>query len=149
MRIHRVLDANVLDEVLIGLGLGALVLGVGGRVVMRLIAVLTDRPLLLSVGGTVTILAVGAAAGAAGGVLHAISRVVTARGRTGSTVLRVALFALLLGLVTWRGLHGTPAAQAVAFWPLVAMYGALLERALTRRGQRRAWTGRVTPTPVA
>jgi hypothetical protein len=149
MRVHRVLDANVLDEVLIGVGLGALVLGVGGRVVMRVIAVVTDRPLLLSVGGTITIIAAGAAAGAAGGVLHAISRVVTARGGSGSTVLRVGLFALLLGLVTWRGLHGTPAAQAVAFWPLVAIYGVLLERGSARHRQRRSWSGRMTPTPAA
>jgi hypothetical protein len=149
LRIHRVLDANVLDEVLIGAGLGALVLGGGGRVVMRLIAVLTDRPLLLSLGGTITIIATGAAAGAAGGVLHAISRAVTARAGSGSTALRVAVFALLLGLVTWRGLHGTPPAQAIAFWPLVGIYAALLERVLTRRGQRRAWAGRMTPTPAA
>ncbi|GLC24659.1 hypothetical protein [Roseisolibacter agri] len=123
----------LLHEVLLGTWIGLLVLGVGGRAVMRAIALATDAPRALTLGGTVTVLAAGAAAGAAGAVLHAVSRAVAARGAGGRTVVRLVLFAALLALVTARGLHGSPAAPARAFWPLVALYGVLFARAVRAR----------------
>ena len=128
--------ATVLDEVVVGTGLGVLVLGGGGRIAMRAVALATDRPLLLSLGGTVTVLASGAAAGAAGGLLRAVSRTVAQRSGGWSTGVRLVLFAALLALVTRRGLHGTPPAQGLAFWPVVFTFGALLEVLLIRRRDR-------------
>lgn len=126
----------LLHELLLGTWLGLLVLGVGGRAAMRTIALATDAPRALTVGGTVTVLAAGAAAGAAGAVLHALSRAVAARGAGGRSVVRVVLFAALLALVTARGLHGSPSTPALAFWPLVLLYGILFVRAVARRETR-------------
>jgi len=132
-------------EVLIGAGLGLLVLGGGGRAVMRAIALFGGAPPAVSVGGTVTVLAAGTAAGAAGALLHALSRAGAARiagRRAGVRVaVHVALFAALLVLLTARGLRGSPPRQAVGFWPLVLIYGVLLMRILARRAGGRADDG--------
>lgn len=129
----------LVDEVLVGAGIGLLVLGAGGRAVMRGIAMATDAPSAVSVGGTVNVLAAGAAAGAAGALLHAAARAAAAWGAGDRSRLRagvrLALFAALLALVTARGLHGSPTRPAAAFWPLVLVYGAWLVRALDRRGR--------------
>jgi len=65
--------------------------------------------------------------------------------------VRVALFAALLALVTARGLHGSPAGPAAAFWPLVLGYGVWLDRALARRARarRRAAPGDASAPAVA
>jgi hypothetical protein len=78
MAVHRHGARALIDEVLLGAGLGLLVLGGGGRAVMRGIALATDAPNALSVGGTVTVLAAGAAAGAAGALLYALARAAAA-----------------------------------------------------------------------
>src|SRR5512132_1865484 len=71
----RALSVGMLrDELLTGVWLGFLILGVGGRAVMRGIALMTDAPSAVSVGGTVTVLAAGTAAGIGGALLHALSR---------------------------------------------------------------------------
>ena len=141
----------LLREALIGAGLGLLILGAGGRAVMRAIALFAGAPAAISVGGTLTVLAAGAAAGAAGVLLHALSRmvatrVVRGRGRM-RDALHLALFASLLVGVTARGLHGSPPRQAMGFWPLVLVYGVLLVRVLARRSQASSIDG--TPLPGA
>jgi hypothetical protein len=138
MTVHRRGARALVDEVLVGAGLGLVVLGGGGRAVMRGIAVMTDAPSALTVGGTVTVLAAGAAAGAAGALLHAVARAAAEWGAGGRATVRVALFAALLALVTVRGLHGSPPRPAAAFWPLVLVYGVWLVRALARRARRGA-----------
>ena len=115
-----------------GAWLGLLVLGVGGRAVMRGIALATGQAPALNVGGTLTVLAAGVGAGVAGALLHAVARAVAARVAGGRAWVRLAIFAALLALVTARGLHGSPAATAAWFWPLVALYGALFVRIVAR-----------------
>jgi hypothetical protein len=148
MALHRRGVRTLIDELLIGAGLGLVVLGVGGRVVMRGVAMATDAPSAWSVGGTVTVLAAGAAAGAAGALLHAIARAIVSSAG-GSLTARLAPFGALLALVTGRGLSGSPVAQGIAFWPLVLLYGAWFAHVLSRRARRAlpadvttAWPGR-------
>ena len=62
MATHRSSARALIDELLLGAWLGLIVLGGGGRAVMRGIALATDAPSALTVGGTVTVLAAGAAA---------------------------------------------------------------------------------------
>ena len=145
MATHRSSARALIDELLLGAWLGLIVLGGGGRAVMRGIALATDAPSALTVGGTVTVLAAGAAAGAAGALLHALARAAAAWGAGGRTSARVARFAALLALGTARGLHGSPAGPAAAFWPLVLVYGAWLLRALARRARRAATIDRPSP----
>jgi hypothetical protein len=149
MAAHRHGARVLLDEVLVGATLGLLVLGAGGRVVMRGIALATDAPSALSVGGTVTVLAAGAAAGAGGALLYALSRAAAAWGAAGRASARILLFVALLALVTSRGLRGSPPGPAAAFWPLVLVYGVWLERALTRRARRRAAVDPSSPAVVS
>jgi hypothetical protein len=129
---------TLVNEVILGAGLGLLILGGGGRAVMRGIALVTDAPSVVSVGGTVTVLAAGAAAGAAGALLHALSRLAAAWGAGGRVSVRLALFAALLALVTARGLHGSPLGPATAFWPLVLVYAVSFVQALGRRARQGA-----------
>lgn len=136
MALHRHGVRTLIDELLIGTGLGLIVLGVGGRVVMRGIAIATDVPVSMNIGGTVTVLASGAAAGAAGALLHALARAAAAWGAGGQAGVRLALFAGLLALVTARGLSGSPSGPAAAFWPLVMIYGVWLVQVLSRRAGR-------------
>ena len=125
------------SDVMLGAALGAIVLGVGGRVVMRLIALATAVPAGFSVGGTVTVVALGAVSGAAGGLLRAAGHGVATRLAPGRRWARHLLFALLLGCVTLRGLRGTPVGPAALFVPLVVVYGVLLNGAVARRRRLR------------
>ena len=99
---------------------------------MRVIALASGAPGAFTMGGTATVLAAGAGAGVAGALLHALSRA-AARCAGGRAWVRLLIFALLLGLVTARGLRGSPAASSALFWPLVALYGLAVDRALTGR----------------
>jgi hypothetical protein len=92
------------------MGLGVLVLGVGGRVAMRLVAEATTGAGGFSLGGTLTVVFLGLVSGAAGGLILLAAR----------TLLR-----------RW------PPAPSLAFWfdnlrlilvlPLVAVFGGLLQ----------------------
>jgi hypothetical protein len=62
---------NALVSLALGTGLGALVLGSGGRLAMRGVTLWEHRPHLLSVNGTMTVFWWGAAFGLATGALRA------------------------------------------------------------------------------
>lgn len=65
------MGGNVLSSLAIGTGLGAVVLGAGGRLAMRAVTLWEHRPHLLSVNGTVTVFLWGAGFGLAAGALRA------------------------------------------------------------------------------
>jgi hypothetical protein len=75
--------------------------------------------------GTITVLLAGLAAGIAGGVIYAVlARVLPTR-----RVLRDALFAVILVLLTLRGLNPVRPLNLLLFMPVVLVYGIALERA--------------------
>jgi hypothetical protein len=118
-------------ELITGTALGALILGVGGRLAMAAIAWRTGGASSFTLSGTLTVIGLGAASGAAGAVLALISRAVTRRLFPRHPWTHHVLFAVLLLLVTLRGLRGTPGAAHWYFYLLVASYGvavALLAR---------------------
>ena len=133
----RPLPPPLLPALALGAGAGLLVLGVGGRVAMRLIALRDGTPPAATVGGTATVLALGVASGVAGAALLLLSDAAArriARRRPGARDrVRRGLFAALLLLVTLRGLRGSPPVGVPAFLPLVALFGVLLEGAAARR----------------
>lgn len=144
----------VLRDAALGAWLGLWILGVGGRIAMRAVALALGQPPAFDMGGTLTVVASGTAAGAAGALLYAASRAAGGwlahrrpaeggRADAGARPLRLALFAALLALVTARGLQGSPG-PTWAFWLLVAAYGAALEIAQTRRARD---AGRPTVQP--
>src|SRR5688572_16532928 len=135
----RFISRSAVRTLLAGTLLGLVVLGVGGRLAMAAIQVDTGASPSFSVGGTTTVVFLGAVSGLAGAVLTLLSGAIQRRFLAGHPWLRHALFAALLFLVTMRGLRGTPSAGWWYFYLLVALYGAGM--ALYVRGERRLERG--------
>jgi hypothetical protein len=113
---------------LLGALLGLPILGGGGRLAMHAVALTTGAQRSVTVEGTITVLLAGLASGAAGGVIYAV----LARLLPAKRLLRAALFAVVLALLTLRGLNPVRPATLALFLPLVLLYGWLLERAWHR-----------------
>jgi hypothetical protein len=109
-----------------GTVLGAIVLGAGGRLAMAAIQYRANASPQFTLGGTLTVVGLGAVSGLAGAAMLWISAVAANRVAPRFTAVRWAMFALLLALVTTRGLRGTPAPGRWYFPPLVALYGVVL-----------------------
>ena len=132
-------------EAALGAGVGLFVLGIGGRIVMRWIAIRTGAIPSFNLGGTLTVVALGAAAGALGALFHLVARVASRRIAGGSAAVRLLVFFALLVLVTLRGLQGSPPASAALFWPLVLVYGLALDRVLGRFADAASITRPISP----
>ena len=114
---------------LLGAAIGLPILGGGGRLAMRGIAVFTGAPGAFTAEGTLSVLLLGAASGFAGGVIYAILAALLPRKRP----LRDMIFAIVLFLLTLRGLNPVTMLSLALFLPLVVAYGVLLEWAWYRR----------------
>lgn len=108
---------------LLGIALGFPILGVGGRIAMRVIANATSVAPAFSIGGTMTVVALGAVSGAAGGVIYTV----LAKFLPNRAIPRGVLFATILLLLTLRGLSPATPLSMSLFLPLTALYGALLD----------------------
>lgn len=113
---------------LIGTGLGAVVLGVGGRVSMRGTAVLSGAPPGFSVSGSLTVVLMGAVAGLAGAVILMVIRFFL----PGRWLIQTLSFYGALVLIMLRGIRPLDSQRLFLFLPLVLIYGFLL-RVLSRR----------------
>jgi hypothetical protein len=122
---------TVVASSLWGIGIGAVVLGIGGRIAMRGIAVLSGAPPGFSLGGSGTVVLLGAACGLVGALILMILRAVLA----GRWLLQTLLFYTALVLITLRGLRPVDSQRLFLFLPLVLSYAFLL-RTLTRRCPR-------------
>ena len=108
---------------LLGALLGLPILGGGGRLAMHALA--SDVQHSVTVQGTITVLLAGLAAGVVGGAIYAVlDRVLPVR-----RAVRALVFAVVLTLLTLRGLRPVQPLALALFLPLVLLYGALLERA--------------------
>ena len=121
----------------IGAIAGLIVLGVGGRLVMAAIQIQTTGDSSWSLGGSVTVIFLGAVSGLAGAALALVAEVVARKLRAPAWVGYVLLAALLF-LVTMRGLRGSPEIATRYFYPLVAIYGLLFIVARRRDQSQRA-----------
>lgn len=118
---------------LLGAGVGLVVLGVGGRAAMRAIALANNTPPGFSLGGTATVVFLGVASGVGGGFLYALLyRLIPER-----RLVRSALFAVALVLLTLRGLRPIQPLALEWFMPLALAYGAIVDVAYTVRYRRR------------
>lgn len=120
---HRPSGRDWLVAALLGTVIGAVVLGIGGRAAMRGIALLSGAPPGFSVGGTATVVLLGALLGLAGSVVFIGLRWLVPKRR----VIRAVLFWVFLVLVTLRGLHPVDAQRLALFTPLVLVYGMMLQ----------------------
>lgn len=106
-----------------GAVIGVAVLGVGGRVVMRVIAEANGTAPAFTVGGTVTVVSLGAVSGLAGALLLLVARTAAWRWPPVPTLL----FHAALVLLTLRGLRPLDAQRLLLFMPLVVAFGGLLQ----------------------
>lgn len=114
---------------LLGIALGTAILGIGGRVAMRVIAHATNVAPAFSFGGTMTVVWLGAVSGAAGGLIYTVlARVLPTR-----PVVRALAFGLVLVLLTLRGLSPATPLSLGLFMPLTLLFGGLLDYAYQRR----------------
>jgi putative exporter of polyketide antibiotics len=113
---------------LLGTGVGVLILGVGGRVAMRAIAHATNVAPGFTLGGTMTVVGLGALSGLGGGLIYTV----LARFLPNRRLVRSLLFGVVLVLITLRGLSPATTLSISWFMPLVLLYGALIDFAYRR-----------------
>jgi hypothetical protein len=106
-----------------GLGLGAVILGGGGRVAMRIIAEATAGTSGFTLGGTTTVVFLGLVSGVVGALILVVARHFFWRWRPATTIL----FWVALALVTLRGLRPVDQLRLATFLPVVALFGILLQ----------------------
>ncbi|HYT64398.1 MAG TPA: hypothetical protein VEL50_10880 [Gemmatimonadales bacterium] len=113
---------------LIGAGVGAVVLGIGGRLAMRGIAVLSGAPPSFTFGGSLRVVLMGALSGLGGAWILKVLRFFLTR----RWLIQTLLFYAIIVLITLRGLKPVDSQRLVLFLPVVLLY-AFLVRVLTRR----------------
>jgi hypothetical protein len=106
-----------------GMLLGTIVLGIGGRISMRLVAEATSGSSGFTLGGSLTVVFLGLASGALGGAFLLIARTVFRRWPPLPTLV---YWCLLLG-ITLRGLRPVDAQRLLYFLPVVGLFGILLQ----------------------
>jgi hypothetical protein len=114
---------------LAGIALGLSILGIGGRIAMRVIAHATNGTPAFSLGGTATVVLLGGVSGAAGGLIYAV----LARLMPNWSIVRMLTFGVILVLLTLRGLSPPTPLSLALFVPLILVYGALLDQLCRRR----------------
>jgi len=112
----------------LGAGIGALLLGVGGRLVMHLFALATAGTGSFTLQGSLSVVFTGAIAGAIGGALLAlIDRFLPRR-----PAMRAAVFVIICYIIATPGFRPPRALVFALFAPLFVVYGALLVMAWER-----------------
>lgn len=99
---------------------------------MRVIAVANSGRGSLSLGGTVTVIALGALTGAAGAAILLVTSRLFARRRLISTLV----FWAALVLLTLRGLRPLDPLRLALFLPLVGLFGGALRAVWSKRFSR-------------
>ena len=102
---------------------GLIVLGIGGRLVMRLVAYLEHRSLFVfTPKGTLNVVLAGTAAGLFAGLIYYLTRRFLHQ-----PWLRTIVFVAICELVVWRGVHGTLPRVQVWFMALALVYLLIID----------------------
>ena len=119
--------------VLRGAVLGLVILGIGGRLLMRFIAHRENRPVMVfTVPGTLTVLFAGTVAGVTAGLIYyALRRFVRAAS------IRTSLFLIICELIVWRGVNGLLLVPRLMFMALALVFLIVVD-AIGRRGSGRS-----------
>jgi hypothetical protein len=141
----RTLTEPWLFGLVLGATVGFVVLGVGGRIAMRAIALDNNTPPGFSVGGTATVVFLGVLSGVGGGLLYVLLQLLVPRPR----FVRSALFGVVLILLTLRGLRPIQPLALEWFMPLALGYGALIDVVYTSWSRRRARTPSFDDAPAS
>lgn len=114
-----------------GAGTGVVVLGIGGRIAMRLFGVHSGQPAGWSVGGTMTVIFMGLVSGVGGAAIRAAASSWLPR-RT-PPVVGTVVFVLACTLLTLRGLNPVDATRLAYFLPVIVAYMTVFEVLWRRR----------------
>jgi hypothetical protein len=116
------LARTILRSALTGAAIGLVVLGIGGRFIMRIIAHWEGRVPVLTPSGTFTVVMMGTLAGLAAGVIDGLLRRFVAR-----TPIRVMLFAVICAAFTYYAVNELLLRPRLTFVALSLAYVAVLE----------------------
>ena len=110
---------------------GFIILGVGGRIAMRLFALHTGARPGISLGGTTTVIVMGVMSGVVGAMIRAAAAASLPRYLPAG--IGSAIFAIACLLLTLRGLKPLDAARVTYFIPLTVAYIIAFELTWWRR----------------
>ena len=97
--------------------LGFLMLGIGSRLLMRVVALMQGTPPGWTFGGTMTVIFLGTVSGFVAGIIYYLLQRFVDKGW-----VRTAAFIVICGLISWRGVHGVPPVQQAMFMALAIAY---------------------------
>lgn len=120
--------------------LGLIILGIGGRLLMRVIAHMEGRIPAFTPEGSIAVAFWGAAAGAFSGLIYYLLRRFVRK-----PWVRTAAFIAICGLVAWRGVNGLLPIPQAMFMALALVFLVIVDSLGRRLGQARAKPDRVQP----
>jgi hypothetical protein len=118
------------SDLLRGALLGLLILGIGGRLLMRVIAHMEGRVPAFTFEGSTTVVLAGTAAGLLAGLIYYVLRRFVHK-----PWIRTAAFIAICELVSWRGVHGLLPLPQAMFMTLALLYLVIVD-ALGRHGAK-------------
>ena len=101
---------------------GLFVLGISGRLLMRVIAHMEGRTPVFTPEGTMTAVFAGAVAGAFSGLIYYVLRRFVRQ-----PWLRTVAFIVVCELITWRGVHGLLPRPQLMFMALALVYLVIID----------------------
>ena len=123
----RSLFISVARSALIGAAIGIPLLGVAGRILMRVIAHWEGRVPVLTAGGTFTVIFAGTMFGLVAGAVHGLLKHFV-RNR----VTRNIVFVTIAILFTWRAVNALLPRPRLMFVALTLVYAIVLEVVMSR-----------------
>ena len=115
--------------------LGFLILGIGGRLLMRVVAVMQGTAPAWTFGGTMTVVFLGAVSGFGAGLIYYLLRRFVDK-----PWLSTVAFITVCGLISWRGVKGASPGSQAMFMALAIAYLVIID-VLGRRSQPRLASG--------
>jgi len=102
--------------------LGLIILGIGGRLLMRVIAHMEGRTPVFTAPGSVTVVFAGTVAGAFAGFIYYLLRRFVA-----DPWIRTAAFIVICELISWRGVSGLLPLPQAMFMSLALVYLVIVD----------------------
>lgn len=125
---------NLRSNLIRGTLLGLLILGIGGRILMRVVAHMQGQVPAFTLEGTVAVIFNGIVAGAFSGLIYyLLQRFIE------EPSMRTIPFLLVCGFVSWRGVHGLDPVPQAMFMALAIAYLVIVD-VLGRRSHTRGFS---------